>query len=210
MGILGKKIGMTQIFGEKGAVAPVTVLQAGPCTVLDVKTEEKNSYNSIQLGFEDKKESKTIKPLQGFYKKNKVTPKKYVREIRLSQEEIKNCETGQTVTVDIFKSGEFVDVTSTSKGRGFTGVMKRHNFAGFPASHGTHEAKRHGGSIGCAYPQHVRKGVKMPGQCGNKRVTVQNIQVVDANPETNVLLLKGAVPGPNGNLIIIKKAVKKT
>lgn len=209
LGILGKKIGMTQIFGEKGKAIPVTVLQAGPCTVLDIRTEDKNSYNAIQLGFKDKKESKINRPLKGFFKKHKIAPKRYMREIRLNKEEVQNYKTGQTVSVDIFKPGEYVDITGTSKGRGFTGVVKKYGFAGYPASHGTHECRRHGGSIGCAFPQHTRKGVKMPGQYGNARVTVQSIEVVEVNPETNLLLVKGAVPGANGNLLIIKKAVKK-
>ena len=200
---------MTHVFGEHGKMVPVTVLQAGPCTVLDVRTAEKNTYSAIQLAFEDRKESKVKKPVLGQFKKSKVSPKNRIREIRLDEAELKNYEIGQTLSVDIFKAGDFIDVTGTSKGRGFTGVIKRHNMSGFPASHGTHEAKRHAGSIGSAYPQHVRKGVRMAGQHGNARSTVQNLEIFDIDTEQNLILVKGAVPGANTGYLLIKKAIKK-
>ncbi|MHC4549620.1 MAG: 50S ribosomal protein L3 [Planctomycetota bacterium] len=232
MGILGRKIGMTQVFDPDGLAVPVTAVEAGPCTVLQVKTEEKEGYDAIQLGFRDRpprnvpdeklkkaqgargrydmQHGRTAKPLRGhFFKAQETAPKGFVRELRLPAAEVAGFETGQEVKLDIFADGEFVDVVGTSKGRGFTGVVKRHGFAMFPKSHGTHEWTRHGGSIGCRKPMRTRKGQRMPGQHGNARVTVQNLRVEKVLPDLNVLLLRGAVPGPNGGYVVVRKALKR-
>jgi len=209
IGILGKKVGMTQVFQPDGSFGPVTVIQAGPCTVVQKKTQEKEAYNAVQVGFEDKKEKRTPKPMQGHFKKNNVTPKKFLREFRLDEKEIAEIETGAEIKADLFKVGDRVDVTGFSKGRGFTGVMKRHNFSGFDAGHGTHECFRHGGSIGQAsFPGRVFKGVGMPGRYGNEKVTAQSLQVLDVKPEQNLILVKGSIPGPNSRYVIVQKAVK--
>ncbi|RME47487.1 MAG: 50S ribosomal protein L3 [Deltaproteobacteria bacterium] len=210
-GILGKKLGMTQLIDEKtGDMIPVTVVEAGPCPVLQVKEEGKERYNAIQLGFDDKPAKRTTKPLAGHFAKAGVPPKRFVREIRLSsKEEAAAYQVGQEIKVDIFSKGEKIDVIGTSKGRGFAGVMKRHNFAGFRASHGTHEYFRHGGAIGSsATPGKVRKGLKMAGQMGNQRVTVHNLEVVRVDPERNTIFLKGAVPGHKNGYVILRKGKK--
>ena len=209
-GILGKKLGMTQLIDEEtGDMIPVTVVEAGPCPIIQIKREEKDAYNAIQLGFDDKPERNTNKPLTGHFAKAGVSPKRFVREIRLSKEEVSKYEVGQEVKVEIFEKGERIDVIGTSKGRGYAGVMKRHNFAGFRASHGTHEYFRHGGSIGAsATPGKVRKGLKMAGQMGNKRVTMHNIEVVRIDPKENTIFLKGSVPGHRNGYVILRKGKK--
>ena len=233
VGILGRKIGMTQIFDEDGRAVPVTAIEAGPCTVLQVKTDEtKDGYNAVQLGFDEKParnvsddllkraqgararyevvHGRTTKPLRGhFFKAGESTPLRFVREIRLSAEDAGSYEAGGRVTASIFEVGQFVDVVGTSKGRGFTGVIKRHGFKMFPKSHGTHEWRRHGGSIGCRQPQRTRRGQRMPGQHGNARVTVQNLKVAAVVPDENLLLVRGGVPGPNGGYLIVRRALKK-
>ena len=211
MGILGKKLGMTQIFDKDGNRVPVTVIQAGPNVVLDVKTPEKHGYTALKLGFEDQKEHRLTKPALGQFKKAGVTPKKFVKEIRIFTDEPLEYKVGQEIKVDeIFKAGDPVDVTGTSKGRGFQGVMKRHNFHGFIQTHGTHEYFRHGGSIGCsATPARVVKGRKMAGHMGNETVTIQNIKVVEVRPEENLLLVQGGIPGPNNGYVSVKFATKK-
>ena len=210
IGILGKKLGMTQIFDEKSRAIPVTVVEAGPCPVVQKKTVETDKYNAIQLGFLDKKRKGFTKPELGHFDKAKVPAKRYLREIRLEEDEIQNYAVGQEVNVNVFEAGEYIDVTGYTKGKGFTGVIKRHHFKGAKASHGAHEYFRHGGSIGMAtYPGRVFKGKKMPGRKGNERVTIQNLQVVEVREDQNVLLIKGSVPGPINGLLIIKKAVKK-
>jgi large subunit ribosomal protein L3 len=207
-GIIGKKIGMTQVFLEDGNIAPVTVVEAGPCPIIQKKTMEKDGYQAFQMGFLPKKLSRVNKPLQGhFAQANKGT---YYILKEVLTDDANQFEIGQEITVEIFKPGEFVDVIGTSKGKGFTGVVKRHGFRGSPAGHGTHEYFRHGGSIGAAaYPSRTFKGMKMPGQHGNKRVTVQNLQIVDVRPDTNLLLLRGAVPGWRNGIVIVQEAVKK-
>ena len=209
--IIAKKVGMTRIFESDGTVHAVTVLQAGPCKVLRVKSSEsKDGYDALQLGFEPVKEKSLNKPQLGYFKKLGVTPYRFVREVRVSAEVAASYEAGQDVTVELFEPGTFVDVSANSKGRGFTGVMKRHNFHGSKEwGHGTHEYFRHGGSIGQAsYPARVKKGMKMPGQHGNTKFTIQNVQVIDRVDAQNLLLIRGGVPGPNGGLVMLRKAAK--
>lgn len=207
-GIIGKKLGMTQVFLEDGNAAPATVIEAGPCPVIQKKTVEKDGYQALQLAFLPKKTTKANKPLQGHFAKADKGAYYVLREIRAI--DVSEIEVGQEITVDIFKAGEFVDVIGTSKGRGFTGVVKRHGFRGSPAGHGTHEYFRHGGSIGAAaYPSHTFRGMKMPGRHGNSRVTVQNLEIIDIRPEMNILLIRGAVPGWRNGIVIIQEAEKK-
>ncbi len=202
-GILGKKIGMTQVFTEEGDRIPVTAIEAGPCTVVQKKTLEKDGVNSAQLGFLSSNPKKVNKPLSGHFKKHKVSSVKLSKEIRC---DLKGVESGQTIRVDIFKVGEKVKITGISKGRGFAGVMKRHGFAGDPASRGSHEVFRHGGSIGQAsYPGKVFKGKKMPGHMGTSKVTVKNLEVTAVKKDENLILVKGAVPGRNGGFLVINK-----
>lgn len=208
LGIIGRKLGMTQIFLEDGSLVPVTVIEAGPCSVVQKKTKDRDGYNAIQLSFLPKKSQRVNKPLSGHYKKAAVSPCYYLREIRT--DDIDGYEVGQEINVSIFKPGDVVDVTGWSKGRGFSGVMKRHGFHGAPGSHGTHEYFRHGGSVGSAtYPHHVFKGKKMPGHYGNQRVTIQNIKVIDVKEDQNLILLKGGIPGSPNGLVIIRSAIKK-
>jgi large subunit ribosomal protein L3 len=206
--ILGRKLGMSQIFDRQGNAIPVTILQAGPCTVLQVKTEEKDGYNAIQLGFGEKKEKHTTKPLHGHFKKAGSTPKRHIREARVDDPGM--FTVGQVITAGLFEKDDRVDVTGTSKGKGFAGVMKRHGFSGFMASHGVHESKRGGGSIGqSADPAKVFKGMKMPGQMGNETVTIQNLRIVDVRESQNLIMVKGPVPGGKNGLLVIHHATKK-
>ncbi len=209
-GLIGKKLGMTQIFDEKGRVIPVTVLEVGPCFVVQRKRSEKEGYDAVQVGFGRKKIKNVTKPLRGHLgKANFEEGFEVLQELKVDPDE--NIEIGQSLTLEMFEVGEYVDVTGKSKGKGFTGVMKRHGFHGTPASHGTHEYFRHGGSIGSsAYPAKVFKGMKMPGHKGNERVTIQNLVVVDIKKERNLMLVKGAVPGPTGGIVVVKRAVKKS
>ena len=211
-GLLGRKIGMTQIFDENGSAVPVTAVEAGPCTVLQVKVSDEllKRAQGARARYE-LVHGRTSKPMRGhFFKAGETTPQRFVREIRMGAEQVGEYEAGQQVTLDaVFEQGDFVDVVGTSKGRGFTGVVKRHGFAMFPKTHGTHEWTRHGGSIGCRKPMHVRKGQRMAGQHGNRRVTVQNLRVAALIPEQNVILIRGAVPGPNGGYLVIRKAIKR-
>ncbi len=211
LGMIGKKLGMTQIFTENGTLIPVTAVQAGPCTITQLKTEKTDKYTAVQLGFDEKRAKRTTKPLQGHFKKAKTTPKKVLHEFRLTEKELEPYKQGESVTLDtVFNEGDFLDVTGTSKGRGFTGVMKRHGFQGGKASHGVHEYHRHGGSIGMSsFPGRVIKGKKMAGQHGNAQVTVLNLKLVKLDKEKNLLLIEGAVPGPNNGYLVIRKAIKK-
>lgn len=212
MGLIGRKLGMTQVFDEDGTVTAVTVIQAGPNHVLQVKTEDgPDGYNAVQLGFEEKKAQRANKPEQGHFAKAETTPQQFVREFRVDADTLKGLAPGQTLGVnDVFSESDWCDVTGTSKGGGFSGVMRRYNFAGFERTHGTHEFFRHGGSIGTRLtPGHVLKGKKMPGQMGNSRVTVQNLQVVRLDEERGLVLVKGGVPGPKGGLVLVRKAAKK-
>lgn len=207
-GIIGRKLGMTRIFDENGDSVPVTVIEAGPCAVVQIKTREKEGYDALQLGFLEKKSSRVSKPLLGHFKKAGKGPFYVLREFRV--EDPSEFQLGQEIRVDVFEVGDYVDVTGWSKGRGFAGVMKRHGFSGAPGSHGTHEYFRHGGSIGAATdPGRTFKGKRMPGHYGNERVTVQNLKVVDVKPEANLLLVKGAVPGAVNSILLIREAKKK-
>ncbi len=208
LGIIGRKLGMTQIFLEDGSVVPVTVIEAGPCRVIQKKTKEKDGYNAVQLSFLPRNAQRVNKPLTGHFKKAGVGPSYHLKEFRV--ENMEGVELGEEITVSVFKPGDVVDVTGLSKGRGFTGVMKRHGFHGSPGSHGTHEYFRHGGSVGsAAYPHHVFKGLKMPGHHGNEKVTLQNITVLDVKEDQNLILLKGGIPGSRNRLILIRNATKK-
>lgn len=204
-GILGKKIGMTQIFKEDGTVVPVTVIQAGPCWVVMKRVPERDKYAAVQLGMEEIPEKKVNKPMLGHFKKHGVPPVRYLKEIRLNPEDLEDVEEGQIVTCDIFEVGEKITVTGWTKGRGFQGVMKRHGMAGSRDSHGA-RYHRVVGSIGmCTFPARVHKGKRMPGHMGTNRVTIKNLEVVAKYPEKNLILVKGAVPGARGSLLILKK-----
>ena len=206
LGILGKKVGMTRLFNETGEVVPVTVVEAGPCPIVQVKTKENDGYEAIQIGFGEKKENRTNSPDRGRFKKADVQPLKTLREIRT--EGLDMSELGDQITVDIFSPGETVDVTGTSKGKGFTGVIKRWHFKGYTASHGS-ERHRVGGSIGASsYPSRVIKGMKMAGRMGGAKVTVQSLTVFKVDPSKNLLLIRGAIPGPNNGIVMVTKAVK--
>ena len=205
--ILGKKLGMTQIFDANGLVIPVTVVEAGPCFVTQVKTMENDGYSAVQVGFEDIKENLVNKPLMGQFKKAEVSAKRYVKEFKLDNAE--EYKKGDKITCDIFTQGELVDVTGTSKGHGYTGAMKRWNFGGMRATHGTGPIHRHLGSIGSnTFPGKVFKGKKMAGNWGHETVTVQNLKIVKVDADRNVILVKGAIPGPKGSLVSVKSAVK--
>ncbi|MCE7884214.1 MAG: 50S ribosomal protein L3 [Actinobacteria bacterium ATB1] len=206
-GILGEKIGMTQIFDDDGRVVPVTVLKVAGCRIGQVKTEETDGYRAVQLCLGTLRQSKVNKPMAGHAKKHGIeTPRKIV-ELRVADDDV--FESGQTVAADIFESGEKVDVVGVSKGKGFAGVMKRHNFRGLKASHGTHRVHRHPGAIGmCATPARVIKGMKMAGRLGHGRVTVQNVTVVSADPERELILLRGGVPGPRGSILMVREPSK--
>lgn len=205
--LLGRKLGMTQCFTKNGEVMPVTVVEGGPCWLVQKKTLENDGYEAAQIGYLLRKAKRTNKPMEGHIKKAGVRPMRFLREVRA--ENLQDVELGQSIGVEIFNQGELVDVTGISKGKGFAGVMKRHGFAGAPGSHGTHESFRGPGSIGAAaYPSRVFKGKKLPGRMGGCRVTVQNLEIIKIIKELNVLMLKGAVPGPNGGFVLIKKSKK--
>ncbi len=203
-GLIGKKIGMTQVFDEEGNIIPVTVLKVGPCAVVQIKTEERDGYRAVQLAYiEEKPPRKVNKPTRGHYSKAGVAPQRLLREFKLGEGEVKE---GDTLTVDIFEGVERVDVTGTSKGRGFQGVMKRHGYAGGPAAHGS-KFHRAPGSVGSTtFPGRVLKGKGMPGHMGNERVTVIGLRVVDIDKDNNLMLVRGAVPGPNGGYVLVKKS----
>jgi large subunit ribosomal protein L3 len=211
IGLIGKKLGMTQIFGENGVSIPVTVVKTGPCLVVQKKTVETDGYAAVQLGFNEvTKASRVNKPITGHFKKAQVAPMAKLKEFRLAVEEVGQYEAGNEIPLDIFQAGDFVDVTGVSIGKGYAGVMKRHKFHGTPGGHGTHEFFRHGGSIGNnTTPGRVLKGKKMAGQLGNKKVTIQSLKVVEVRGDTNIVMIEGAVPGPKNGYLIIKKAVKK-
>ncbi|WP_026895045.1 50S ribosomal protein L3 [Clostridiisalibacter paucivorans] len=205
-GMLGKKIGMTQIFNEDGSVIPVTVIEGGPLVVVQKKTEDKDGYNAIQVGFDTVKEKKVNKPKKGHFDKAETEYKRYLREIKVDN--IDEYEIGQEIKVDIFTEGESVDVIGISKGKGFQGAIKRHNQSRGPETHGSKYHRAVGSMGASAYPARVFKGKNLPGHMGNERVTVQNLEVVKIDVEKNLLLIKGAVPGPKGGLITIKDTVK--
>jgi len=203
-GLIGKKIGMTSIFNEEGKNIPCTIIQAGPCVVTQLKTEQVDGYTAVQLAYDEQKDKRMTKAMLGHFAKAKTTAKKKLVEFEMPEEEI---NLGDTVAVDIIEEGSYVTVVGTSKGKGFQGVVRRHGFAGVnDATHGQHNRQRHPGSIGAAsYPARVFKGMRMAGQMGNARVKVENLQVVKVMLEKNIILVKGAVPGANNSYVIIEK-----
>ena len=211
--ILGKKIGMTQIYNEMGKLVPVTVIQAGPCVVMQVKTTETDGYNAIQLGFDDVKDTKRKNTDIGHAKKAKATPKRFVREMRLPKDAEPPLSAGDSVKVSSFSEEKYVDVVAASKGKGYAGVMKRHGFGGFPASHGTERKHRAPGSISsyssdAGHGPGPKKGKRMAGHMGNCRVTVKNHELVSIDEEKNLLIVKGSVPGPSGGFCVVRSAKK--
>ena len=203
-GLIGKKIGMTSVFSADGKNVPCTVIEVGPCVVTQVKTVEKDGYAALQLGFEEEKEKHLTQPEIGHFKKAGVSPKRHLAEFKGFEGEY---TPGDTIAVDFFDGAEFVDVIGTSKGKGFQGVVKRHGFGGVGQStHGQHNRLRAPGSVGaCSYPAKVFKGMRMAGQMGNERVTVQNLQIVKIIPEHNLLMIKGSIPGSKGSIVLIEK-----
>ncbi len=204
--IIAKKVGMTQIFMEDGALVPVTVLQAGPCTVVQVKTVDNDGYSAIQIGFEDKKEKHTTQPLQGHFQKAGVTAKRVLKEFRLENAE--TFEAGQEITADIFAVGDMIDVSGTSKGKGFQGNIKRHGQTRGPMAHGSKYHRRPGSMGQASSPSKVFKGKNLPGHMGAVKVTIQNLEVIRVDAEQNLILVKGAVPGPKKSILTIRDAVK--
>ena len=206
-GLIGKKIGMTQIFDENGNMVPVTVIEAGPCVVVQKKTTENDGYEAVQVGYGDVKANKVTKPMGGHFKKADVAPKKVLKEFRLADTSAVNV--GDILKADIFAAGEYVDVVGKSKGKGTAGVIKRWNFARRRESHGTGPVARHGGSLGVIDPARIFKGKKMAGHLGSERVTVQNLSVVKVDSENNLIAIKGSIPGPKGGIVVIADSVKK-
>ena len=205
-GLIGKKLGMTSVYDEDGVAVPVTVIEAGPCVVTQLKDETSDGYKAVQLGYGDQKEQRLSQPDLGHFKKAGVAAKKVLREFRVSDAEV---NVGDEVTAATFEGVNYVDIVATGKGRGFQGVVKRYDFGGGRASHGGGWIRRTG-SIGmCEFPARVFKGKKMPGQMGNKRVTTQNLKVIQVRPEENLILVKGSVPGATGGIVTIKEALKK-
>lgn len=205
-GILGRKIGMTELFRDDGRIVPVTVIEAGPCYVLQIRTKDKDGYDAVQLGFGDKREKSTNKPELGKFKKVNLSPKRFIRELRITPEQ--KFEIGQQLKVDVFAAGDAVDVMGTSIGKGFQGGMKRWHWKGGPKTHGSMSHRRPGSIGSSSDPSRVFKGHHLPGRMGGDRVTVQNLEVVKIDSENNLLLVEGAVPGPRNSLLIIKKAKK--
>ena len=206
-GLIGKKIGMTQIFDEAGNVIPVTVVEAGPCTVTQIKTVENDGYQAVQVGFGDVKVSRVNKPMKGHFDKADVAPKKTLKEFRL--ESIDGIEVGNILKADTFEAREIVDVKGTSKGHGTAGAIKRWNFSRLRMTHGTGPNHRHAGSLGaCSSPSRVFKGKKMAGHYGHETVTVQNLKIAKVDAENNLIAIKGAIPGPKGGIVVIADAVK--
>lgn len=204
-GLIGKKVGMTEIFDEEFEMVVTTVVEAGPCVVVSKKSEEKDGYEAVQLGFEEAKAQKVTKPMAGHFKKAKVKPQKRLKEFRADKDDL---QVGDIVKADIFKPGDFLDVTGTGKGKGFAGTIKRYGFARQPMSHGG-MAHRRPGSIGQASsPARVWKGIKMPGRMGGKNVTIQGLKVVDVDVENNLLFVKGSIPGPIGSTVYLKHTSK--
>jgi large subunit ribosomal protein L3 len=206
--LLGQKIGMTQIFDAQGQAIPVTVVQAGPCHITQVLTREKHGYTAVQIAFGDVREKSVNKPDAGHFKKANVPAARWLREFRLPA--TADLQVGQAINVEAFSVGDFVDVVGVSKGKGFAGTVKRHHFGGGPSTHGQSDRQRAPGSIGSnTYPGHVFKGMRMAGHMGNRRATVQHVEVVEVLPEKNLLLIKGALPGPNQSMLEIRQTVKR-
>ena len=206
-GLIGKKIGMTQLFDENGKVIPVTVVEAGPCTVVQKKTIENDGYEAIQVGFGDVKVQRVNKPMAGHFEKADVAPKKVLKEFRL--ENTADVNVGDILKADIFAVGDRVDVVGTSKGKGTAGVIKRWNFSRLKESHGTGPVHRHGGSLGVIDPARIFKGKKMAGHLGTEKVTVQNLDIVKVDVENNLIAIKGAIPGPKNGIVVIADTVKR-
>jgi large subunit ribosomal protein L3 len=204
IGVLGKKVGMTQVFAPDGRAVPVTVVEAGPCPVVAVRTPEKNSYSAVQLGFIDEKPNRVNKPRNGYFKRQGVDPQKVLREFRV--DDTSGYSVGQVLTVELFEGGEKVDVRGVSKGKGYAGGMKRHHFSGGPASHGASKVHRHPGSSAAnSYPGHIFKGKKMAGRMGGEQVTTKGLTVFSVDAENNLILIQGSIPGANDGLVLIYK-----
>lgn len=207
-GLIGRKLGMTQIFDEKGKVIPVTVVELGPCPVVQKKTIENDGYESVQLGFCDMKAQKVTKPQKGHFDKGGVAPKKFLREFRFADTSAHNV--GDILKADIFAAGDKIDVVGTSKGKGTAGVIKRWNFGRLKETHGSGPVARHAGSLGaCSDPSRVYKGKKLAGHLGSERVTIQNLEIVKVDAENNLVAIKGAIPGPKKGIVMVVDAVKK-
>jgi large subunit ribosomal protein L3 len=211
--LLGKKVGMTQLYDTSGRLVPVTVIQAGPCTVIQIKTTETDGYNAVQLGYDDVKPSRNKKPQIGHAAKANTTPKRFVREMRLQNDTESEYKVGDSITVSVFSENEVVDIVGTSKGKGFAGVMKRHGFTGFPASHGTERKHRAPGSISsfasnAGMGACLKKGKKMAGHLGDRRVVAKNHSLITIDEENNLLVIKGSVPGPAGSYCIVRSSPK--
>jgi large subunit ribosomal protein L3 len=208
IGLIGKKLGMSQVFGADGSLVPVTVIETGPCTVVQKKTVQRDGYTALQLGFGARKLQRANKPLLGHCKAAGTGPFRVLREFRVA--EVDNYEVGGELTLaQIFQAGEKVDIIGYTKGRGYAGVIKRHGMSGFPGTHGTHEYFRHGGSIGNrSFPGRIFKGKRMAGQYGNDRMTALHLRVVEVRPDSNLLLVRGAVPGARGGIVLVRKAVQ--
>ena len=203
IGLIGKKIGMTQLFSEQGEAIPVTVIEAGPCTVTDVRTTELNGYSAIQLGFGSNKESRYTRPVLGQFKKRNLPPSRFLKEFRVP--DLDGIEVGQKLTVSMFEKGQHVDIQGVTKGRGFQGVVKRHGFVSGHASHGPTFGKQPGSIGASAYPSRVVKGKRLPGRMGGVFLTQKNLEIVAVDTEQNVVMVRGAVPGPTNGLVIVKK-----
>ncbi len=208
MGLLGKKLGMTQIMEENGNIVPVTVLEVGPCFITQIKTKDTDGYSSIQIGYQAISEKKSKKPVTGHCKKANLPPLKYLKEVRMDESDISGFTSGQQIDISVFKEGEYVDISGRSRGKGFQGVVRRHGFKGGPATRGSMQHRKPG-SIGGGNPQRVIKGRKMAGHMGNANVSVQNLQIYKIIPEKNIMMVKGAVPGGENGLVFVRYAVKK-
>lgn len=209
-GMIGKKVGMTQVFDEQGNVVPVTVIEAGPCYVTQIRNAERDGYSAIQLGFDETKPRRLTKPQMGHLQKSNVPSLRVLREFRVAEEDVNGLNEGDTIKVDVFEKGQYVDVIGTSKGRGFAGTIKRHGFNRQPKTHGQSDRERAPGSIGmCAAPGRTLKGQRMAGRMGNDRTTIQNLEVVVVDAEKNLLAVKGSIPGAKGGIVIIKPARKR-
>lgn len=209
-GLVGKKLGMTQVFGAGGEMIPVTVIQTGPCSVTEVRDAEKFGYSAVQVGFEEKKQQRVNKPMAGHFKSAGAGAFKTIKELRFDKLRPEWATLGAQIKAgEIFQEGEYVDITGTTKGKGFAGVVRRYRMKGQPATRGTHETRRNVGSVGCRKtPGRIFKNKRMPGHMGNVNVTVQNLQIVSLRTEDNLLLVKGAVPGPKGGIVVVKRAIK--
>jgi len=203
MGLIGRKVGMTQVFSDQGEAVPVTVLEVGPCTVTELRTEAKDGYNAVQLGFGTQKESRMARPVLGQFKKRNLTPSRVLREFRV--DDLGGLELGQSLKVDLFEKGTHVDVVGVTKGRGFTGVVKRYGFVAGHASHGPTHGKQPGSIGASAFPSRVIKGKRLPGRMGTARFTARNLEVIGVDAEQNVLMVRGAVPGPTRGLVFVQK-----